>query len=509
MMSPSWRGSRVLAGTMVFLLSCAYLYWIAGDMLQMAGDEGIYLEGGRRVAMGQQPYRDFFALTGPLTFWVEGALGRWSGLNLTVMRLPMIVDVAFLVWAVFWFTSKYSGIFFSTGAAFSFLGYESRIRLLNVNHRWDSAALATASLMAMFAAQRSGRRGLWLLSGFLVAAAAWATPSLALVALPLLVWSTRHGARGIFAFSAGSAFAAFPVALYLESQHALTPMIQSLLWTGANYTAPNRVVYGSLQLAATAGGLDVHGVAFLMVALLLLPAILPAVALVGWIATWLAGRNREDRAEILPLLFAALALVLSTLPRWSSNELLYTMALSWMLCALLLYRLTTPSQRFWWGGIVLVASCSALGVKGLAPLNSWPEETRFGRLRSSASEANLLRGLEQWVQPGDTLFSFPYLPSLYYFLDARNPTRYSFLQPGMMSGDDEQRVLAELRSAPPRWVVYEELAPERVLAIWPHSDPARIPMDLLRSYLLSHYRPVSTVADRLTVMERIETRPAQ
>ena len=50
-------------GAAIFLLSFVCLYWIAGDILEIAGDEGIYLEGGRRIAMGQQPYRDFFVLT--------------------------------------------------------------------------------------------------------------------------------------------------------------------------------------------------------------------------------------------------------------------------------------------------------------------------------------------------------------------------------------------------------------------------------------------------------------
>ena len=88
-MMTQWRESKVLAGAAVFSLAFLYLYWIAGDILRTAGDEGIYLEGGRRVALGQWPYRDFFALTGPLTFWIEGVLARCSGMNLAAMRLPV------------------------------------------------------------------------------------------------------------------------------------------------------------------------------------------------------------------------------------------------------------------------------------------------------------------------------------------------------------------------------------------------------------------------------------
>jgi len=220
-------------GAAIFLLSFVCLYWIAGDILEIAGDEGIYLEGGRRIAMGQQPYRDFFVLTGPLTFWIQGLLAHLGGMKLAIMRLPVILDAAFLAWAVYWLASRYTGTAYAAGAAFSFLAYESRIRILKVNHRWDSGALATAAIVAALAAQRSGRRELWAVCGILLAAAAWATPSMAMVAVPLLVWSGRKGVGCVAAFLAGSAVTSGAAALYLHWHGALIPMIESLRWTGA------------------------------------------------------------------------------------------------------------------------------------------------------------------------------------------------------------------------------------------------------------------------------------
>src|ERR1035441_9859950 len=74
------RRQRILLGLAVFAISFAYVWWIAGDVFNLGVDEGIYLEGGRRVAAGQTIYRDFFVLTGPLTFWIEGGLARWVGI---------------------------------------------------------------------------------------------------------------------------------------------------------------------------------------------------------------------------------------------------------------------------------------------------------------------------------------------------------------------------------------------------------------------------------------------
>jgi hypothetical protein len=215
-------------------------------------------------------------------------------------------------------------------------------------------------------------------------------------------------------------------------------------------------------------------------------------------------------AEIAPLLGAAAALTLAAWPRWTSDALLHTMALPWFLCALLLYRLTTPRQRFWWCGAVLVVSASSVLPKLVAPLTDPPQETRVGSLRDPGNQGEVLDGLERWVNPGDTLFSFPYLPSAYYFLNARNPSRYTFLQPGMMTAEDEARAVAELQLAPPQWVIYEAFPPEAVFRIWPGTDPARIPMAAMNEYLSAHYRQVDSIAwetARLAVMERVPAAP--
>jgi len=507
-MTRKWKERQVLLGAAVFAFALLYIYWIAGDVLRTAGDEGIYLEGGRRIALGQQPYRDFFALTGPLTFWTEGALARWSGMSLAWMRLPMILDTAFLAWAVYWLTSRYANAFYSAGTAAAFLAYESQIRKLNVNHRWDSGALAMAAIAAALAAQRTGRRGLWMAAGLMAATAAWATPSMWLLALPLLFWCGRRGAGNTLAFLAGGALAAGAGAAYLQWNHSLLPMMQSMRWTAANYTAPNRVFYGRILLDQGAGLYSLgYILAFLRAAI---PAILPPAALAGWAWYLRKSGNRGDAAEILPLLAAAVALVFSALPRWTSDALLPTLALSWFLCALLFYRVTAPGQRRWFCGVVLLASAGSLAAKSIAALDYLPRESRVGTIRAPGDESEFLAGLEHWIQPGDSLFSFPYMPSLYYFLNAPNATRYSFLQPGMMTPEDERRAIAELEASPPRWVIYENFPPAVVLSVWPGSDPALIPMTAMNTYLSEHYRPVETVTGpwaRVVVMERIPAGP--
>jgi hypothetical protein len=504
----NWNRRKGVVGAALFVFSFLCLYWVAGDVLNISGDEGIYLQGGRLVALGHQPYRDFFTITGPLSFWIEGILGFWSGMSLAAMRLPPIFDAAFLAFAVYYLTSRYTGPLYSASTATAFLAYEARLQQLNVNHRWDSAALAMGAILLARRGKLAKCRWCWAACGFLTVAAACATPSMLAIVIPLLFWCGWRDATGAIALSGGAMVAAAIAAAYLQSEHALLPMVHAMLWTGANYTQANRVFYGGILMVIETGWLGKLGFAFS-----LLPAIFPLVAILGWVLYFRRKQNRGDFAEIAPLLAVAAALVLSTWPRWSSDALLHTLSLSWFLCALLLYRVTAawpqrrPLQGYlktWFCVLVLLAAFTSLGGKALTAMAYESRETRVGSVRSQFEESEFLAGLERTIQAGDSLFSYPYLPSAYYFLDARNPTYYSFMQPGMMSLEDQRRVIAELQAAPPRWLIYEDFPPEVVLAIWPGSDPARLTMAEVSSYLHAHYHPVDTVVGtwgRLVVMQ--------
>jgi hypothetical protein len=505
---PNWKLRKGVISSALFILSFLCLYWVAGDVLNISGDEGIYLQGGRLVALGQQPYRDFFTITGPLSFWIEGVLAFCSGMSLAVMRLPPIFDAAFLAAAVYYLTSRYTGVWYSAITSTGFLAYEVRLRQLNVNHRWDSAALAMGAILLARRATIGKSRWCAAACGFLAVAAACATPSMLVLVVPLLLWCGWRDVRRAVALSAGAVVAGAIAAAYLQSQHALLPMIHAMVWTGANYTQANKVFYGGIPMGIETDWLGKLGLAFS-----LLPAIIPPVAILGWALYFRHRRKPEDSAEIIPLLAVTAALVLSTWPRWSSDALLHTLSLSWFLCALLLYRLADewqqrlPLQGNWRvsvGALVLLAAFTSLGGKVSSAMAYERRETRVGSVRAPFEESEFLDGLERTIQPGDSLFSYPYLPSAYYFLDARNPTYYSFMQPGMMSLEDQRRAIAELQAAPPRWVIYEDFPPEAVLAIWPGSDPARLTMLEVNSYLHANYHPVDTVIGkwgRLVVMQ--------
>jgi hypothetical protein len=378
-----------------------------------------------------------------------------------------------------------------------FLVFESRVNLLVVKHRWDSAALATAAILAALAAQR-GRRGFWAISGALAAAAAWATPSTLWVALPLLVWA---GWRNLAAILAGGATVSAAAIGCLASQHALGPMIAAMRWTAANYAKANSLPYGSVNLAGGEPGLA-RLASYGMEAL---PAILPILALLGW--GWRL-RRRPDKGEIQsigPLLGAMAALVLTAWPRWSSAQLVFVAAVPFALCGILIHRVMPSQSRMGVYGAVLLMAAVVGGQKILAAGGQTEIATRAGTLRGSPEDAEYLEAFERRIQPGDSLFVFPYLPILYPLLDGHNPTRFLYLQPGMMTADDEREAIAELEAGRPRWAVTAELSPETILNAWPGSDPARIPMEAIHQYLAAHYGAVDRVGGKwgpMTILER-------
>src|SRR5690242_7481235 len=96
----------LLGAASVFVLTAALLWWLAGQRLVWINDEGIYLDGASRILSGQMPYRDFFALTGPGTFWNVAAFFRLFGVTLGSARALLILDLAIIAACLYWLAAE-------------------------------------------------------------------------------------------------------------------------------------------------------------------------------------------------------------------------------------------------------------------------------------------------------------------------------------------------------------------------------------------------------------------
>jgi 4-amino-4-deoxy-L-arabinose transferase-like glycosyltransferase len=478
---------------LVFLCAFAYLGWLADSRFVLTlNDEGIYLDGGLRVLHGQVPYRDFFSLTGPGTFALEAASMRVLGTTLAAGRLPVVFDIAILTACLFWLTSKLSNSLTAALACFTFLAFVTLGETAVVaNHRWDSSAWAVLAATLIIAAVDSKRSSvLTFAAGLFVGIAAWCTPPVALVVVALGASLVAYRAtRPLFvAYTGGVAVTLAAGLLWIVSTGALPAMLDSLLWSASNYSRANRVWYGSVTggyASLLHGGSLVNTASALAVLVFFtLPATLPFLS-----AIWLWKR---PSMTVVTLLVTGFALILSTYPRWDLNHLTWVSAPCYALAAALIARTSFKKAA---AVIVLIAASSCFMVSIQQRLHETARVTSIGNIHGKQADLDVLTMIQARVKPSDALFVFPYRPLLYFVTGARNPTRYSFLQPGMFSDRDEAAALNELRSHPPRWVFYTHVPPEAYLRIWPGSDPQRLQMAGIETFLQENYQETEQWAD--------------
>ncbi len=475
----------------VFLCLFAFLAWLAAARFTLAlNDEGIYLDGGLRVLHGQVPYKDFFSLTGPGTFALVAASLRVFGTTLMAGRIPVVFDLAILTACLFWLVSKLSTQITALFAAFTFLAFATLGETaLAVNHRWDSSAWALLAATLIVAADEKSKLTSFG-AGIAIGIAAWCTPPVALAVVALGACLAAYRAtRGLVAAYAGGVAAALAAGLaWIISKGAFSAMLDSLLWSASNYAGANRVWYGSVTggYANLLQGSSAAGIAMTIVllAFLTLPATLPFLS-----AIWLWKR---PSMRIVLLMAFGFAMILSAYPRWDLNHLTWISAPFYALAAVMIAQ---TSWRKLAGIVVLIAAGSCLMVSVQQRLRETTRVTSIGSIHGKPEDVETLAMIQARVKQSDTLFVFPYRPLLYFVTGAHNPTRYSFLQPGMFSDQDEAQALSELRTHPPQWVFYTHVLPEAYLRIWPGSDPQRLRMAGIEDFLRENYQETEGWAD--------------
>lgn len=495
------------APVLVFLLVFAFLFWLVGQRLVLLdNDDGIYLDAARRVALGEAPYRDFFYLSGPGTPWAMGLIMKLCGANIVASRLVLLFDLALMAAIIFWMTRRLTASspashLAAAIAVLLFTGFliAQPISLLP-NHRWDSGAAALAAVALTWLCRERARWWYAVLAGFAVAASVWATPAMALLAVTLSLWflCDRRLRPSALPFLATGLAGLLGGLLWLQSHDALQPMIDQLFWIGSHYSGANRMAYGQIVggygafFQGSSDGLQL-GVGLAILFLFAIPAWLPIAATLGWLmrlrASW--SSIGELRFQIPFLMVCGAVIIACQAPRMDLPHLRFASAVYYVLGVSLAALALRGWQRFVAALCFLLAAGVFTGYACMLRINERTLHTRVGSVRISKGEAAILEKFESLIRPGDSLFVFPYMPVYYFALDGRNPTRYSFLQPGMSSVQDEANVLADLRLRPPQWVIYLDVPPASYLRIWPSSDPARLRMDSIEQFIAGGYADVA------------------
>ncbi len=213
---------------------------------------------------------------------------------------------------------------------------------------------------------------------------------------------------------------------------------------------------------------------------LALPALLPVLA-VGMIWT-------QRKTELLYLLLCVIALVASTYPRSDVAHLAYVAALPYALAGILVYRLFSARPRAWLAAAIAIWA-GVFAWQAQLPGNLRLLHTPAGDVRASVEDASMVGELLRHVRPHDSLFVYPYKPLLYFLTQAENPTRYSYLAPGMMTRDDASLALSELDAHPPQWVLYMDLDPAEFERVFPAGKGLDAHYPQLEHWIQTNYRP--------------------
>jgi hypothetical protein len=494
------RGSHVIGAAGVFSLTAMWLWWMAAHRFSFTYDEGIYVEGARRILAGEAPYRDFFALMGPGTFWLQALALRVFGMTLAASRTVMILDVAVLATCVYWLIARRVGIAYAAWCSAALVILETANQGIAIpSHRWDSAALAVLAVTICASGQQ---RYATLAAGCCAAFAAWTTPPVVLVTVAILIWLVIEDRVNVIPYLAGCAAVSIGCITDLVFQGALRPMIEQALWDSSHYGGANYLPYGTLfgrgygQFFTGAASFEIPVRAIVMLGFIL-PVILPPIAALCFPA-WRKSRD-------LRLIFlGGAALVCSTYPRMDLPHLTYTAPLFYALLAILGPSIPWPQVR----GALFAAATLLIAVfafNALAQHSGEQElQTQVGTIRALPEDASFVRDLDRAMPKRGTLFVFPYLPIASFLTLSRNPTRYSYLQPAMMSARDETEAIAELRRCPPAKVLYFNFDEQELLSIWPASDPARLRFRDLEAYLSRNYRRTGEIQSSKHTFEILE-----
>jgi len=488
--------SSVRIAVAIFLATAALLLAMHGQRMVLTNDEGILLESAQRMVAGERIYVDFFGYMSPGSYWLQELVFRLFGFALWTGRLIVILDFAAQSALVYWLVARLSSWRAAAAVTLTFAGFQvADPAFLTSAHRWDSATLALAGMCTGVGA--GDRKLRWATSGALMAAAAWCTPSMAIVAAVIAGWLvvSRERRGRLAPFLGGAGVVGLAGVAALAATGSLMPFIAQMAWLRQNYGASNFFPYGSIiggyrrLFEGTNGFLDLP-IRALLVTCVALPALLPpASAGLAGLALW-RGQPGEQRNVMVLSILTVTGLVITVFPRADVMHLAFIAALPYALvgsalASLLPKRAATVMAMV---SVLLAAMFASNFVRG------WWETVQVssptGILRISRDQAPVVSRLMQAVRPGDSLFVYPYMPVQYFLTQARNPTRYPYLQPGMMTPAQETEALAELEAAPPEWLLHMRLSRKEFLRVFRSGTSLDWRFPTIEAWMEKNYEPV-------------------
>jgi 4-amino-4-deoxy-L-arabinose transferase-like glycosyltransferase len=508
---------------LLFLLSILYL-WPLRDYTIAFIDEGIVIQGAQRILYGEVLYRDFFSFYTPGTYYWLAALFKVFGSSFLVARTPLAIYGGLFSLITYLLARRICGRWMAILAAYLFLVLGLPYMFV-VLHNWDSSILA---YLALYCGVRfiEDRGRAWALAVGTLAALTClfeqskGTGLVLGLGLGFLLVATGRGGKGIVtwphvaALLAGFTWPWVVTFAYFGFHQALPEMVADWLWPLSHYSGANRLPYGYINIPQQ-NWEPLYGTGSwlrrLMVVLLTGPCfILPVLPFVGLgvliLTTLRSKRSGDGDASTIHCVFVsavAIGLFVSVLltQRPEFDHLLYVspplfVVVAWVLNGRLIRsRLLNEIRPLLVVFLLFVFTAFGLILLLRGPWGASERiPTRRGVIRMAKPDP-VIPYLQAHTRPGQTIFVYPYDP-LYYFLSGtRSPTRFDYLQLGMHTPDQFAQALADLGADSTKLVLWNlSFNTEIIVNGWPATPLAVLAADPVRDFILSRYRPCTTMA---------------
>ena len=475
---------RILLSATVFAAVAIFLFILQGNrMVIEAIDEGVLLEPAQRIASGAVPYKDLFIHMGPGSYWIQALVFKLWGVSMVTARIPLIFDLALQAALVFWLSARLSTNMTAALATVLFACFQTANTAAMIGqHRWDSATLALIGICFIVEGSTIG----YLAAGVAMGAAAWCTPSLALLIITTMACTVR---RGLVPFTAGVSITAVAGGILLGLQGALIPFWDQMQWLRTNYSTVNITPYGAVNGGIAGVFEGAEGIAKVVVLIMLtcieLPAILPITATAIW------GYLVYKKQQQVFLLVSMLALVITAYPRPDLGHLAFIAGLAYVMTVVGISSLVPAGKGIRYAIVPLLLALAFAS----NTIGTWRGtekiESPVGNLQVDKAFKVQMQQVLSHVRPGQSLYVHPYMPVHYFITQAKNPTRFSYLCPGQMTATEEAEALRHLKSNPPQWLLYQRLTTEGFLRVFPSAVGIDPHFRTLETWLEQNYQPVN------------------
>ena len=501
------EGRASLKALMLFLLTSIY-YYLFVRVLWRVGDEGTLVYGAQRVVEGDLPYRDFFEVMGPASFYWLGLFFKVFGVHVAVSRGLLLFTGAASVLLIYWMTCRVYRGPFELLPAFYYMIVAIPLWPAT-NHHWDSNLFALLALGAFFLWQDKGVMFYLVLAGVLAGIVSCFIQHKGLLvfiglllALTVNNWRVGMGVRRLIAHSAlvAAGYGAVGGLVIL-----LFFWAGGLIWPLTNYHNVNVLPYGyglmelvyrldwkpMLQAllppwAVTPLCMALMGPFFTILALPVLLVVLTAAAYLRqsdppqlfslrlwpyWtvgLGLWVSELHRQDIVHLIygsPVLLILLLVVWDIV--WRRWELVRNLGLGLVTLTLIMYG---------------AGNCYKL----LAVQHRL--ETRRGTLYAFEPD-DALTFLHKHVKEKEEVLIYPYYPIYYFLADVKNPTRHSILMYHINTKKQFNEVIENLKRKKVKYVFWDTFVEGDNLKKWfPKYKKPSIKELKLEQFLKDHYQ---------------------